>query len=98
MSATKPNSPAPAVRKEKFTTLSGVPLERLYTPGNLASWDPGTSLGFPGEYPFTRGIYPTIYRGRFWTLRQYAAFASPVQSNQRHRHLLSQGQTGPSIA
>ncbi len=98
MSDTKTKSAAPAERKEKFTTLSGVPLERLYTAGNLASWDPGTSLGFPGEYPFTRGIYPTMYRGRFWTMRQYAGFGSAVESNQRYRYLLSKGQAGLSVA
>src|SRR6266436_4714350 len=98
MSDKKKKSAAPAERKEKFTTLSGVPLERLYTDGNLASWDPETSLGFPGEYPFTRGIYPTMYRGRFWTMRQYAGFGSAVESNQRYRYLLSKGQAGLSVA
>ncbi len=96
MSDTKTS--APPERKDKFTTLSGLPLERLYTDENLSNWDPETSLGFPGEFPFTRGIYPTMYRGRFWTMRQYAGFGSAVESNQRYRYLLSKGQAGLSVA
>jgi len=96
MSDTK--TTAPAERKDKFTTLSGLPLERLYTDENLSNWDPETALGFPGEFPFTRGIYPTMYRGRFWTMRQYAGFGSAVESNQRYRYLLSKGQAGLSVA
>jgi len=90
--------PAAAERKDKFTTLSGLPLECLYTDENLSNWDPETSLGFPGEFPFTRGIYPTMYRGRFWTMRQYAGFGSAAESNQRYRYLLSKGQAGLSVA
>src|SRR5467141_1353034 len=85
-------------RRERFTTASGLPLERLYTEENLAGWDAEESIGFPGEYPFTRGIYPTMYRGRFWTMRQYAGFGSAVESNQRYRYLLSKGQAGLSVA
>ncbi len=96
MSDTKTSTPVE--RKDKFTTLSGLPLERLYTDENLSNWDPETSLGFPGEFPFTRGIYPTMYRGRFWTMRQYAGFGSAVESNQRYRYLLSKGQAGLSVA
>ncbi len=96
MSDTKTS--APPERKDKFTTLSGLPLERLYTDENLSNWDPEASLGFPGEFPFTRGIYPTMYRGRFWTMRQYAGFGSAVESNQRYRYLLSKGQAGLSVA
>src|SRR5258708_7095157 len=96
MSDTK--TTAPTERKDKFTTLSGLPLERLYTDENLSNWDSETSLGFPGEHPFTRGIYPTMYRGRFWTMRQYAGFGSAVESNQRYRYLLSKGQAGLSVA
>jgi len=96
MSDTKTTTPAE--RKYKFTTLSGLPLERLYTDENLSNWDPETALGFPGEFPFTRGIYPTMYRGRFWTMRQYAGFGSAVESNQRYRYLLSKGQAGLSVA
>src|SRR5256886_8562345 len=85
-------------RKERFTTLSGLPIDRLYTEENLAGWNPDEALGYPGVYPFTRGIYPTMYRGRFWTMRQYAGFGTAVESNQRYRYLLSRGQTGLSVA
>jgi methylmalonyl-CoA mutase N-terminal domain/subunit len=98
MSDIKTKPATPAERKEKFTTLSGLLLERLYTDENLSNWYPETSLGFPGEFPFTRGIYPTMYRGRFWTMRQYAGFGSAVESNQRYRYLLSKGQAGLSVA
>ena len=64
----------PAERKEHFTTLSGLPIDRLYTQADLSAPDPESSIGYPGEFPFTRGIYPTMYRGRFWTMRQYAGF------------------------
>ena len=94
----KPKPEKPAERKPRFTTLSGLPLERLYTPGSLAGWDPRESLSFPGEFPYTRGIYPTMYRGRFWTMRQYAGFGSAAESNQRYRYLLSKGQMGLSVA
>ena len=89
---------APPERKEKFTTLSGLPIDRLYTEENLSGWNPDDSLGFPGESPFTRGIYPTMYRGRLWTMRQYAGFGSALESNQRYRYLLSKGQAGLSVA
>ena len=85
-------------RKAQFETLSGIPTERLYTPGDLEDWDYGDELGFPGEYPFTRGIQPTMYRGRLWTMRQYAGFGTAVESNRRYRYLLDQGQTGLSVA
>ena len=85
-------------RKEKFTTLSGIPIDRLYTEESLAGWDPEIALGYPGEFPYTRGIYPTMYRGRFWTMRQYAGFGTAVDSNQRYRYLLSKGQAGLSVA
>ena len=98
MSDTKTKSATPAERKERFTTLSGLPVDRLYTEENLASWDPESALGYPGEFPFTRGIYPTMYRGRLWTMRQYAGFGSAVESNQRYRYLLSKGQVGLSVA
>jgi methylmalonyl-CoA mutase N-terminal domain/subunit len=98
MSDTKTKSAATAERKEKFATLSGLPVDRLYTEENLANWDAESALGYPGEFPFTRGIYPTMYRGRFWTMRQYAGFGSAVESNQRYRYLLSKGQAGLSVA
>jgi methylmalonyl-CoA mutase N-terminal domain/subunit len=83
---------------EKFTTLSGLPLDRLYGPADPAAWPPDDSLGFPGEFPYTRGIHPTMYRGRLWTMRQYAGFGDAVESNRRYRYLLDQGQTGLSVA
>jgi methylmalonyl-CoA mutase N-terminal domain/subunit len=89
---------SPAERREKFTTLSGIPIDRLYTEEHLAGWNPDEVLGYPGEFPYTRGIYPTMYRGRFWTMRQYAGFGSAVESNQRYRYLLSKGQAGLSVA
>ena len=84
-------------RKESFQTSSGIELPRLPLP---AETDPGylESLGFPGQYPYTRGIQPTMYRGRFWTMRQYAGYASAEESNRRYRYLLEQGQTGLSVA
>jgi methylmalonyl-CoA mutase, N-terminal domain len=98
MSDTKTKPTAPSERKEKFTTLSGIPIDRLYTEDNLAGWNPETALSYSGEFPFTRGIYPTMYRGRLWTMRQYAGFGSAVESNQRYRYLLSKGQAGLSVA
>jgi methylmalonyl-CoA mutase, N-terminal domain len=85
-------------RREKFTTLSGLPLERLYTEDSLAGWEPEEALGYPGGFPYTRGIYPSMYRGRLWTMRQYAGFGSAAESNQRYRYLLSKGQSGLSVA
>jgi methylmalonyl-CoA mutase N-terminal domain/subunit len=98
MPDTKTKSPATTERKKKFTTLSGLPIDRLYTEENLSGWDPETALSYPGEFPYTRGIYPTMYRGRFWTMRQYAGFGTAVESNQRYRYLLSKGQAGLSVA
>lgn len=84
-------------RKEAFTTSSGIEVERLYLPKN-----PDEAylekLGFPGEYPFTRGIQPTMYRGKFWTMRQYAGYGTAEETNRRFRYLLEQGQTGLSVA
>jgi len=85
-------------RKGRFTTLGGIPLKAVYTEEDVEGSDPQTSLGFPGEFPYTRGIYPTMYRGRFWTMRQYAGFGTAAQSNQRFRYLLTKGQTGLSVA
>jgi methylmalonyl-CoA mutase N-terminal domain/subunit len=102
MSDSDSKSSAPGVRrsdrKEKFTTVSGLPLESLYTAETLASQDPEESVGYPGEFPYARGIYPTMYRGRFWTMRQYAGFASAAESNERYRYLLGKGQVGLSVA
>jgi methylmalonyl-CoA mutase N-terminal domain/subunit len=88
----------PAERKERFTTLSGLPIDRLYTEDDHWASDPESSISYPGEFPYTRGIYPTMYRGRFWTMRQYAGFGTAVESNQRYRYLLSKGQAGLSVA
>ena len=87
-----------AERKEHFTTLSGLPIDHLYTPDDLTGTDADTSIGYPGEFPYTRGIYPTMYRGRLWTMRQYAGFGTAIESNQRYRYLLSKGQAGLSVA
>ena len=84
-------------RKEIFETTSGIPVDRLYAP---AQDDPtyAEKLGFPGEFPFTRGVQPTMYRGRYWTMRQYAGFGTAAESNERYKFLLNQGQTGLSVA
>jgi len=88
----------PAERKEHFVTLSGLPIDRLYTQDDLSATDPESSISYPGEFAYTRGIYPTMYRGRLWTMRQYAGFGTAVESNQRYRYLLSKGQAGLSVA
>jgi methylmalonyl-CoA mutase N-terminal domain/subunit len=85
-------------RSEQFQTDSGIPLERLFTPVDVGDCDYGRDLGFPGEYPFTRGPYPSMYRGRLWTMRLYSGFGTAEESNSRYRHLLEQGQTGLSVA
>jgi methylmalonyl-CoA mutase N-terminal domain/subunit len=85
-------------RRKTFTSISNIPVERLYTPLDVADLDYEKDLGFPGEFPFTRGVQPTMYRGRFWTMRQYAGFGSARESNERYRYLLQQGQTGLSVA
>lgn len=85
-------------RKEKFHTDSGFEVKRVYTPADLGDWDYMEKLSFPGQYPFTRGVYPTMYRGRFWTMRQYAGYATAEESNKRYKYLLEQGQTGLSVA
>ncbi len=97
MSKDKSKAIPPAERKARFATLSAIPLSTCYTAGDVNA-DAETLVGYPGEFPFTRGIYPTMYRGRLWTMRQYAGFGTAAESNQRYRYLLSQGQTGLSIA
>jgi len=82
-------------RKKRFETTSGIELERVYTPSEL---DYDQRIGYPGEYPFTRGVQPTMFRGRLWTMRQYAGFGTAEESNRRYKYLLEQGQTGLSIA
>ncbi|MDQ1250578.1 MAG: methylmalonyl-CoA mutase, N-terminal domain [Actinomycetota bacterium] len=79
-------------------TESGFPFDNLYGPSALADWDPDTQLGVPGEYPFTRGVYPSMYTGRPWTMRQYAGFGNAAESNARYKQLLGAGQTGLSVA
>jgi methylmalonyl-CoA mutase N-terminal domain/subunit len=85
-------------RQDKFETSSGVNISPVYTPEDMPDFDYSTALGYPGEYPFTRGIQPNTYRGRLWTMRQYAGFGTAEESNKRYRYLLEQGQTGLSIA
>ena len=87
-----------AERKPAFETMSGLPVERVYTPADLPDWDPAARLGAPGAYPFTRGVYPTMYRGRLWTMRMFAGFGRPEDTNRRFKFLLEQGQTGLSTA
>jgi methylmalonyl-CoA mutase, N-terminal domain len=85
-------------REHEFTTVSGYPIRRLYTPADLTEWDAERDLGFPGQPPYTRGIHSTMYRGRLWTMRQFAGFGAAEDTNQRFRYLLAQGQTGLSTA
>ena len=87
-----------AERKAEFKTVSGLPVERLYTEESLRGDDAAEHPGFPGEFPLTRGIYPTMYRSRLWTMRQYAGFGTAAESNKRYRYLLSKGQKGLSVA
>ena len=84
--------------KPVFTTISGAPVERLYTPLDVKGLDYDRDLGYPGMFPFTRGVQPTMYRGRYWTMRQYAGFGDAKGTNERYRYLLQQGQTGLSVA
>ncbi|HZP46595.1 MAG TPA: methylmalonyl-CoA mutase family protein [Candidatus Binataceae bacterium] len=85
-------------RRERFATSSGIEVRREYNPADLDGFDFLSQLGFPGEYPFTRGVQPTMYRGRLWTMRQYAGFGDAEESNRRYRYLFANGQTGLSVA
>ncbi|HYS71357.1 MAG TPA: methylmalonyl-CoA mutase family protein [Thermoplasmata archaeon] len=85
-------------RKRAFTTTSFIPIERVYTPLDLPSFDPGRDLGAPGEYPYTRGIHPTMYRGRLWTMRMFAGYGSAEDTNKRFKYLIAHGETGLSVA
>jgi methylmalonyl-CoA mutase N-terminal domain/subunit len=85
-------------REERFSTNSNIQVDRVYTPEDVRNIDYARDLAFPGEYPYTRGVYPTMYRARFWTMRQYAGFGTAEQTNQRFKYLLQQGQTGLSVA
>lgn len=84
-------------RKNEFTTASFTPVNPLYTPADLQN-DYDVSISYPGKFPFTRGIHPSMYRGKFWTMRQYAGFGTARESNERYRYLLKQGQSGLSVA
>src|SRR5271155_2263526 len=85
-------------RPADFTTVSSYPIRRLYTPADLPDWNPERDLGYPGQPPYTRGIHSTMYRGRLWTMRQFAGFGAAEDTNRRFRYLLGQGQTGLSVA
>jgi methylmalonyl-CoA mutase N-terminal domain/subunit len=85
-------------RRDRFATTSGIEIKRVYDPEDLNGFDFLSDLGFPGEYPFTRGVQPTMYRGRLWTMRQYAGFGDAEESNRRYRYLFANGQTGLSVA
>lgn len=85
-------------RKSPFETSSGIPIRRLYLPEDELAGEYCERLGFPGDFPFTRGVQPTMYRGRFWTMRQYAGFGTAAESNERYKYLIAQGQTGLSVA
>jgi methylmalonyl-CoA mutase, N-terminal domain len=84
--------------ERKSASTMGLPMEAVVAPEDLRGWDPERDLGYPGQFPFTRGVYPTMYRGRLWTMRQYAGFGSATESNRRYRYLLEKGQTGLSVA
>ena len=85
-------------RQDAFETGSGLEVDAVYTPEDVGDADYAEKIGYPGEYPYTRGVQPNMYRGRLWTMRQYAGYASPEESNRRYRYLLEQGQTGLSVA
>jgi methylmalonyl-CoA mutase, N-terminal domain len=87
-----------APTERKLASPSGLPMEAVVAQDSLQDWNPERDLGYPGEFPFTRGVYPTMYRGRLWTTRQYAGFGSALESNHRYRYLLSRGQKGLSVA
>lgn len=95
--ADKANAKFPE-RKGTFVTGSNAPVKRLYSPLDLEGRDHLEEVGLPGEYPYTRGVQSSMYRGRFWTMRQYAGFATAEESNARYKYLLEQGQTGLSVA
>ena len=94
----KPTLERAKERVPEFTTPSGLPVRRLYTPEEAEGRDYLEAVGFPGQYPYTRGIYPTMYRGQLWTMRQYAGIGTAKESNERFRYLLKEGQTGLSVA
>src|SRR5574340_915131 len=85
-------------RRPRFATTSDIEVRRLYTPEDEDETGYAERCGFPGSYPFTRGVQPTMYRGRLWTMRQYAGFGTARESNERYKYLLEAGQTGLSVA
>jgi methylmalonyl-CoA mutase N-terminal domain/subunit len=85
-------------RQDQFITTSSDPIERLYTPLDIQDLDYEQDLGFPGEYPFTRGVHPTLHRSKLWTMRMFAGFGTAEETNARFKYLLDQGQTGLSVA
>ena len=96
----KPMAPQtkPKGTTDRFTSLSGLDIAQLYSPEDLTGWDAASDLGRPGEFPYTRGVYPTMYRGRIWTMRQFAGFGTAEDTNKRFHYLLGRGQTGLSVA
>src|SRR5579884_2169686 len=84
-------------RRPEFTTQSGIPVQRVYTPLDVAHQDYLRDIGLPGEYPYTRGVQPTMYRGKPWTMRMFAGFGTAEETNQRFKYLLEHGQTGLSV-
>src|SRR6185437_11941297 len=94
---TIPHKP-PSLSERKAASTTGLPMETVITREDVQDFDVDRDLGYPGDFPFTRGVYPTMYRGRLWTMRQYAGFGSAIESNRRYRYLLAQGQTGLSVA
>jgi methylmalonyl-CoA mutase N-terminal domain/subunit len=93
-----PGATNPAAADSKAATTSGLPVAAVVSAADLGDWNAEDALGYPGQFPFTRGVYPTMYRGRLWTMRQYAGFGTAAESNQRYRYLLDRGQTGLSVA
>ncbi len=99
MAKGKPNaSVANPAAPKRFTTLSGLPVKRFYTPADLTDFDPADDLGEPGQFPYTRGIHTDMYRGKLWTMRQFSGYATPAETNRRYKYLLDHGQTGLSVA
>ncbi len=99
MAKGKPNaSLANPAAPKRFTTLSGLPVKRFYTPADLTDFDPADDLGEPGQFPYTRGIHTDMYRGKLWTMRQFSGYATPAETNRRYKYLLDHGQTGLSVA
>lgn len=94
----RPKAPVRSAQTNDPETSSRISVRQLYTPADLNAWDYNRQLGFPGEYPFTRGVQPTMYRGRLWTMRQYAGMGDAEESNKRYKYLLANGTTGLSVA